>query len=55
MAQHHGEPDFDMQAYLALQTAFRSSFLQLSKTGKHSENGKSILTGGFDLREALNG
>ncbi|PSH02670.1 MAG: hypothetical protein CXZ00_16280 [Acidobacteria bacterium] len=50
MAQQYGDDDFDMQRYLSLQAAFRSSFAQLSGQGrKHKVASNKPEERGFDL------
>lgn len=51
MAQQYGDDDFDMQRYLSLQAAFRSSFAQLSgPVGKRKATmDRPEASTGFDL------
>lgn len=52
MAQHYGEPGFDMRLYLDLQSAFRQSFERL-QIGTPRKRAQAASRGGFDLAGAL--
>lgn len=50
MAQHYGEPGFDMRLYLDLQSSFRRSFERLQAPPRRAQ---AASTGGFDLEDVL--